>query len=353
MLKITKKRSNKAGLPPGSLIHVGERKTEKTRVTIIDYDNSNFQEKVVDNVEECFSFKETPTVTWINVDGIHDTEIIQKLGACFNLHPLLMEDILNTEQRPKLEDFESHIFFVLKMLSQDDKNRIKHEQFSMILGEKFVISFQELPSDIFDPIRDRIRSGKGRIRKMGPDYLAYALIDSIVDSYFPMLEKLGDKIESIEEELISEPVPETLQTIHNLKRDLIFLRKSVWPLREVVNGLQREESELVKKDTHVYLRDVYDHTIQVIDTIEAHRDMVSGMLDIYLSSLSNEMNEVMKVLTIIATIFIPMTFVAGIYGMNFEHMPELRWRYGYFAVWLVILSVMGSMLIFFRKKRWI
>jgi magnesium transporter len=341
------------GLPPGSLIHVGDRKTEKTRVTIIDYDNSNFQEKVVDNVEECFSFKETPTVTWINVDGIHDTEIIQKLGACFNLHPLLMEDILNTEQRPKLEDFESHIFFVLKMLSQDDKNRIKHEQFSMILGEKFVISFQELPSDIFDPIRDRIRSGKGRIRKMGPDYLAYALIDSIVDSYFPMLEKLGDKIESIEEELISEPVPETLQTIHNLKRDLIFLRKSVWPLREVVNGLQREESELVKKDTHVYLRDVYDHTIQVIDTIEAHRDMVSGMLDIYLSSLSNEMNEVMKVLTIIATIFIPMTFVAGIYGMNFEHMPELRWRYGYFAVWLVILSVMGSMLIFFRKKRWI
>jgi magnesium transporter len=351
--KLIKKISKKAGLPPGTLVHVGEKKTEKVKITIIDYDKTQFQEKVAESFEECVSFKETPTVTWINVDGIHDVEIIENLGKCFDLHPLLLEDVLNTEHRPKLEDFDSHLFFVLKTLISNEDGNIKYEQFSIVLGGNYVISFQETPGDVFDSIRDRIRKGKGRVRNKGPDYLAYALIDSIVDSYFSILEKLGDKIEGIEGDLINEPTPETLQAIHRSKRDLIFMRKSVWPLREVVRGLQRGESKLIKKGTEKYLRDVYDHTIQVIDTIETFRDMLSGMLDIYLSSVSNKMNEVMKVLTIIATIFIPITFVAGIYGMNFEYMPELGWKYGYFTVWLVIITVMALMIVYFKRKKWL
>jgi len=354
MPRIIKKVSKKAGLPPGTLIHVGEKKVEKTRISLIDYNVEQFQEKEVENIEESFPFKETPTVTWINIDGIHDVKVIEKIGRHFDLHPLLLEDILNTEQRPKMEDFETYIFVVLKMLTQGDKSgEIKSEQFSVVLGTNFVISFQEKEGDVFDPIRERIRHGKGRLRKMGADYLAYALIDSIVDSYFLILEKFGERIEVMEEELVTRPSQETLQAIHNMKRELIFLRKSIWPLREVVSGLQRGESKLIKKTTGIYLRDVYDHTIHVIDTIETYRDMVSGMLDIYLSSISNKMNEVMKVLTIIATIFIPITFVAGIYGMNFEYMPELSWRGGYFAVWAVILGVAAVMLTYFKKKGWL
>lgn len=340
-------REKKVGLPPGTLIHIGERKTEKVKITIIDYGEVYFQEKVAKNVDECFPLKGKATVRWINIDGIHQIDVIEKIGENFNLHPLILEDILNTEQRPKIEDFEEYIFIVLKMFYYDEKeNEIDTQQVSLILGPNFVISFQESERDIFNQVRERIRSGKGRIRKMGSDYLAYALIDAIVDSYFIILEKLGEKIEDIEEELVKNPTPETLQIIHNLKRDMIFLRKSFWPLREVVNGLERGESALIHESTRIYLRDVYDHTIQVIDTLESLRDMISGMLDVYLSSISNMMNEVMKVLTIIATIFIPMTFLAGVYGMNFEYMPELEWRLGYPLVWLIMLAIGISMLLF-------
>ncbi|HUW68486.1 MAG TPA: magnesium/cobalt transporter CorA [Candidatus Nanoarchaeia archaeon] len=354
MSRFFKKRTQKIGLPPGTLVHVGEKKIEKTKITIIDYDAEHLEEKVAKTVDECFSFKDKPTVTWINIDGIHEIEIIEKIGNHFDLHPLILEDIVHTEQRPKMEDFEHYIYVVLRLLTFDEiENEINAEQISIILGSNFIISFQEMEGDVFDHVRDRIRNSKGRIRKMGADYLAYALLDAIVDNYFVILEKLGEKIESIEEELVTNPRPETLQTIHELKREMIFLRKSVWPLREVVNSMERGESSLIQDSTTIYLRDVYDHTIQVIDTIETFRDMLSGMLDIYLSSVSNKMNEVMKVLTIIATIFIPLTFIAGNYGMNFEYMPELGWRWSYPMYWMVVLTVAAFMVIYFKRKKWL
>jgi len=349
-----KKRSTKAGLPPGTLVHIGEQKAEEARITVIDYDEARFQEKEIETVEECFLFKDKPTVTWINVDGIHEVEVLELLGECFGLHPLVLEDILNTDQRPKLEDFGDYIFVVLKTFSYNDQSdELEPEQISLILGPSFVLSFQEIEGDVFNPIRERIRNGKGRIRRTGADYLAYCLLDSIVDHYFVVLEQVGEEVEFLEEELVTNPTPETLQTIHNLKRDMIFLRKSVWPLREVIGALERGELSLIRESTGIYLRDVYDHTIQVVDTIETFRDMISGMLDIYLSSVSNRMNEVMKVLTIIATIFIPLTLIAGIYGMNFQYMPELGWRWGYPMVWLVMLVIGVLMLVYFRRKKWL
>jgi magnesium transporter len=354
MPKLTKKRSRKAGLPPGTLVHIGEKKSETPKIAIMDYDEANFQEKEIKTIEECFLFKDKPTVTWINIDGLHQIEILEKIGECYGLHPLVLEDILNTDQRPKMEDYYDYIYIVLKMLDQSNKsNEIVTEQISLILGPNFVFSFQEKEGDVFDPIRERIRNGKGRIRKMGADYLAYALLDSIVDNYFIILEKLGEKIELLEEKLVTHPTPETLQVIHHLKREMIFLRKAVWPLREVISGLERNESSLIKESTKIYLRDIYDHTIQTIDTIETFRDVVSGMLDIYLSSVSNRLNSVMKVLTIIATIFMPLTFLAGIYGMNFKYMPELEWRWGYPVIWLIMIGIGSFMLVYFKKKNWL
>lgn len=354
MRKIIKRISKKKGLAPGTLVHIGEKKAERVRITLIDYDESEFQEKEVERIEECFPFKDKPTVTWINIDGLHDTELIEKLGKHFNLHPLVLEDILNTGQRPKIEDFENYIFVVLKMLYYDEKeDEIRTEQVSLILEHNCVISFQEKIGDVFEHVRERLRKGKGRMRKMGSDYLAYSLLDAIIDNYFIILEKVGDKIERLEEIVVANPKPESLQTIHNLKREMIFLRKSVWPLREVINNLGKAESSLVHESTNIYLRDVYDHTIQIIDTIETFRDMLSGMHDSYLSSISNRMNEIMKVLTIFASIFIPLTFIAGIYGMNFSYMPELGWRWGYFAILAVMAGVGISMLLYFRRKKWL
>jgi magnesium transporter len=354
MPKLIKKRSKKAGFPPGTLVHIGEKKTETLRITIMDYEEASSQEREIKTIEECLLFKDKPTVTWINIDGLHQIEILEKLGECYGLHPLVLEDILNTDQRPKMEDYGDYIYIVLKMLDQGNKsNEIVTEQISLILGPNFVFSFQEKEGDVFDPIRERIRNGKGRIRKMGADYLAYTLLDSIVDDYFIILEKLGEKIEFLEEKLVTRPKPETLQTIHHLKREMIFLRKAVWPLREMISGLERNESSLIKESTRIYLRDVYDHTIQTIDTIETFRDMVSGMLDIYLSSVSNRLNSVMKVLTIIATIFMPLTFLAGIYGMNFKYMPELEWRWGYPFIWLIMIGIGTFMLVYFKKKNWL
>jgi Mg2+ and Co2+ transporters len=261
MPRLIRKASKKAGLPPGTLVHVGEKKAEKARITIIDYDDEHLQEKEAKTVKECFPFKETPTVTWLNIDGIHQVDIIEKIGQHFGIHPLVLEDIMNTGQRPKMEDFDNYIFIVLKMFNYDEEtSEIKAEQVSLILGPNFVISFQEREGDVFNPIRERIRNGKGRVRKMEADYLAYCLIDAIVDSYFLILEKLGEKIEVTEEELVTNPIRETLQTIHNLKREMISLRKSVWPLREVIASLERGGSTLIKETTGIYLRDVYDHT---------------------------------------------------------------------------------------------
>lgn len=306
------------------------------------------------SVEECKSYIRTQTVTWININGIHDSNIIERIGGQFGIHPLLLEDIMNTGQRPKMEDFEGHIFVVLKMLTYNEKaERVELEQVSIVLGSNFVISFQELEGDVFDSIRERIKTSKGHIRKMGADYLAYSLIDAIVDHYFIILENFSDKIETLEEELIEDPTPQTSAKIHNLKRELIFISRSVWPLRELTNSLERSESKLIKKTTLPFLRDVHDHTINIIDTIEAFRDTISGMHDTYLTKMSNHMNETMKVLTVIATIFIPLTFIADIYWMNFQFMPELSWKWAYPTVWGVIVVVGISMIFFFKRKKWL
>jgi len=354
MQEIFRRKAKKPGLESGTLVHVGETFAEKVKITIIDYDEQRFQEKEAKTVDECLPFKDRPTVTWINVDGIHQVDVIEKIGTHFGVHPLLLEDILHTAQRPKAEDFYNYIYIVLKMLRLNETtDEIEVEQVSLILGDNFVITFQETVGDVFDPVRERIRSNKGRVRKMGADYLAYALIDTIIDNYFVVLERLGEDIENLEEEVVLNPTRDTLQGIHDAKRDMLTLRRSVWPLREVISGLQRGESSLFKKGTLVYLRDVYDHTIQVIDTVEAFRDMVSGMMDIYLSSISNKLNEVMKVLTIISTIFMPLTFITGVYGMNFAFMPPKDQPWGFYASLAVMFGVVGAMLVFFRKRKWI
>ncbi|MFZ0482896.1 MAG: magnesium/cobalt transporter CorA, partial [Desulfobacterales bacterium] len=312
MPRFIKKQLRKAGTSPGTLIHIGEQKVDETQMTLIDYDEEHLQERVLDGIEEAFPLKDLPTVTWINIDGLHQLDIIEKVGQHFNIHPLVLEDIVNTGQRPKTEEFEDLIFVVLKMLHYDENlEKITSEQFSLVLGPNFLISFQEIQGDVFRTVRERIRKPKTRIRKAGCDYLAYALIDAIVDHYFLILEKLGENIEDLEEDLLENPSPETLQTLHEMKREMIYLRKQIWPIRELINSLVKGESSLINESTSLFFRDIYDHTIQIIDTIESYRDILSGMLDIYLSTLSNKMNEVMKVLTIIATIFIPITFVAG------------------------------------------
>ena len=352
MSRLIKKRSKTIGLPPGSLIHVGEKRTDEIKISVIDYDEKNFEEIEIKNVADCFPFKDKPSVTWINIDGISKPDIIENIGENYGFHSLVSEDILNTEQRPKFEDLDDYIYIVLKMLYQP-KDEILAEQVSIILGKNYVISFQETSGDVFQKIRERIRNGKGRIRKMGSDYLAYALIDSIVDNYYIVLETLGDKLEEIEDNVVNNPTPDTLKIIHGMKRELIFLKKQIWPLREVINNLNRAETTLIKKSIKIFVRDLYDHTIQVIDTIETFREMNSGMLDIYMSSVSNKMNEVMKVLTIFAAIFIPLTFIAGIYGMNFQYMPELGWQWGYFTV-IGFMTIVGiTLLFYFKNKKWI
>lgn len=352
--------SKKAGLSAGSFVFTGEKKTDKVTIDLIDYDEKNFNMKEIKNIEECLPFKEKPTVTWININGLHKIKLIEEIGELFNIHPLLIEDILNVNKRPKVEDFENYLFIVLKMMYLDDQTKmIEMEQVSLILGENYVITLQEQKGDVFDQIRERIKNGKGRIRKLGADYLCYALIDSIVDNYFVILERIGEIIEDIEEELMEQPSTETLYSIHTLKREMIHIRRSIWPLREVISTLLRGESVLINPSSDIFLRDVYEHTIQVVDTIETYRDMLSGMLDLYLSSISNKTNEVMKVLTIIATIFIPLTFVAGIYGMNFDpdispfNMPELEWYYGYPVALFVMFIISILMIIYFRRKDWL
>jgi len=353
MARFVKDVSCKTGLPPGTVIHCGEKKTETVKITLIHYDTDRFEEKELERVEESFPFGDRPTVTWLNIAGLHQTDVIEKTGDIIGLHPLLLEDIVTMGQRPKVEDFGDYIFVVLKMLRYGEESaEVEEEQVSLVLGSSHVITFQERESDIFRPVIDRLKNGKGRIRTMGADYLAYALIDTIVDRYFVVLEEIGEQVESVEEDLFARPSKKALEQLQDLKREMLFLRRSVWSLREVLSFLERGESSLIRKATRIYFKDVYDHTVQVIDTVETFREMLSNMLDIYLSSMSNRLNEVMKVLTIIATIFIPLTFVAGVYGMNFKFMPELGWPWGYPLAWAVMLSMAAGMILYFRKKKW-
>ena len=324
------------------------------RITVIDYDDKDLIERTVETAEKCLPFRDKATVTWINVDGLGDAPLIETLATQFGLHQLVREDILNTNQRPKVEDFEEYLYIALKMLRGDDQNAEANiEHVSVVLGANFVLTFQEQPGDVFEPVRERIRADKGRIRRMGAGYLTYCLLDAIVDGYFVVLEKRGELIEAIEDAVIAEPSPQTLQRIYRLKREGLFIRRSIWPAREVAAGLERSESPLLSNDIRMYLRDIYGHVTHVIDTAEALREMLSGIRDTYLSSISNRMNEVMKVLTIIATIFIPLTFVAGVYGMNFERMPELKWAWGYPMALGVMFAVAVVMLVFFRRKKWL
>ncbi len=353
MKRYGKRVAQKAGLEPGALIHIGEKRLAQTRFTIIDYDAQSFDEKTIDEVEASYAFKDTPTVTWIDIQGLQDTITIEKIGKYFHIHPLLLEDILTTGQRPKMEDLGESIFIVLTMFSLGDEDEILYEQVSIIIGPHYVISFQEGEQDIFGPIRERIRGGHGLIRRLGSDYLAYALLDAIVDNIFVVLEKLETKIEAAEEYVLANPDNTAIQTIHNLKNEALFLRKSLWPLREMVSQLEGSESDLIQPYMERYFKDLYDHTIQVIETVGTYWEIIAEIRDSYLSTLSNRMNEVMKVLTVFATIFIPLTFIVGIYGMNFDYMPELRWHAGYPTLMAGMLVLVIGMLIYFKRRKWL
>ncbi|UCH26106.1 MAG: magnesium/cobalt transporter CorA [Trueperaceae bacterium] len=353
MLRVHQGRASKAGLAPGSVVYTGEVEVETVTIELFRYDEGQLTEHQVSGLEQALALREPGQISWYNITGLHETELIQAFGEAFGLHPLVREDIASVGQRPKVELFEAHLFIVLRMLSLTEDGSPQSEQLSLVLGPDYVLTFQERPGDVFAPVRERLRRGKGRMRKLGADYLAYALIDVIVDSYFSVLEHYGDTLEELEEEILREPTPHSLERVNRLRRELLFLRKSIWPLRELMGTLQREESPVVSAVVVTFLRDAYDHSIQVIDTVETFREVLSGLHDFYLTSLSFKMNEVMKVLTIIATIFIPLGFLVGVYGMNFDVMPELHLRWGYPALWLFMVTLVAAMLVLFRRRRWL
>lgn len=344
--------SKKAGMPPGSLIHIGEKTNDPITITVMDYHTDGKVTELCTRDPTIISrYRDSPSITWINIDGIYDTSVIRVIGETFSIHPLTLEDLMNTTQRPKYEEYPEYLFLVQRMLTRSD-GEIRSEQVSMIVTKTCVLSFQERVGDVFDSIRLRIRN-KGKMINYGTDFLCYSLMDTIVDAYFEILESFGEDIEVLEDTLIQNPDPDTVVSIRRLKRDLIILRKAVWPLREALSSLERSDTPLISDQIGIYFRDIYDHTIQVIDAVETQRDLTGGMLDLYLSTISFKMNEVMKVLTIIATIFIPLTFIAGVYGMNFAYMPELDWEIGYPATLLLMFGISLLMLGYFRKKRWI
>ena len=348
------RRSAKAGLPPGSVMHLGEPSNQPVCLSLIRYDEGNFVELEDITLQQALAEMQKPGVVWLNVAGLHDVALLEQLGRTLDLHPLVLEDIANTNQRSKVEDYESYFYIVLKMIEyHSTTGEVEVEQVSLVLRYQALISFQEDKSDVFGPLRGRLRNTISRLRKQGADYLAYALIDAIVDNYFISLEQIGDEIEAVEEAISSESDTQPLPRIYRLKREMIALRRAVWPLRELIAAMQHSESPLITPGTAIYLRDVYDHTIQIMDTVESMRDLLSGMLDVYLSVLSNRMNEIVKVLTIFSTIFIPLTFLAGVYGMNFQHFPEIGWKFGYALFWLVCGAIALVMLLYFRRKRWL
>ncbi len=351
--RLIKKRIKSVGLPPGTLIHVGDRKVEQVDIHVIEYNEVDVNEVHVTRPDDLSDLIDKNHVTWININGLHNLDLIEQIGQLFNIHPLVMEDIVNTEHRPKFEDYEDYLFIILKMLTYDEANQeVISEQVSLVLTAGTVITFQEKPGDVFQGIRDRIFNSKGRLRKFGADYLTYALIDAIVEQFYIIIEKIELRMEKVEEELIQSPSNKTLNAIHRLRHDILYLRNTGWPLREIMNEFVHDDIPFINKSTEIYLRDVYDHSVQILEILDTVRDMITGMLDTYLSGLSNRMNEVIKVLTIISTIFIPLTFLAGVYGMNFRHMPELEWKLGYPLVWLIIIVLSFSMIIYFKRKKW-
>jgi magnesium transporter len=349
-----KHSSDKAGLPPGSLVHVGKTPDQACRISVIKYDNENFEEYEIQSINEVFNNNEESKITWVNIEGLRVVDVIEAIGNSFDIHPLVLEDILNTHQRQKFEDYENFLFVVLKALIPSSEDfSVEHEQLSMIVMSNIILTFKEKQDDLFDPLRHRLSNSKGRIRCLGSDYLAYAICDAIVDQYILTIDSMVDTIESTEDELLADPTRDTLFSIQNLRRELIFIRKNVLPIREVISEIQRSESLLLNQSTQIYFRDVYDHSLRVIESLDSYRELLNGLLEIYLSSISNKMNETMKVLTVFASIFIPLTFIAGIYGMNFEYMPELKWKWAYPALWIVFVIIPFVLLIYFKKKKWL
>lgn len=339
------------GAPPGTLFYNGEVRTDRIKITLIEYNETDFFEEEFYDLSDCLSFVKPNMVKWINVEGLHRTELVEEICRIYNIHPLTMEDIVHVDQRPKFEDYEHYVVAIMKMINYDRK--VNAEQLAVILTENTVISFQEPHNgDAFDIIRTRLRQSKGRVRKLGPDYLAYALMDAVVDCYFMAIEKIGDSIEEIEEDIIDASDKKSLLELYHLKREMIYLRKQVWPMRDMINNMIRSETTLINPTSDIYLRDLSDHVTRIIDTVETYRDLLSGIMDIYLSTNANKMNEVMKVLTIMSSIFIPVTFIAGVYGMNFDNMPELHTRNGYFITWGVMLAVIFGLMIYFKRKKW-
>jgi magnesium transporter len=354
MARFFKKRDKSIGLAPGSLVFIGEQKTETTRIRLMDFDKDLLEESQPDNIDEIAECVKTSTTSWVNIDGLHDTELVKKVGKLFDLHPLLLEDMLNTGQRPKLEDFDNCLFLSLKMLRYNaEKDEIASEQLSLVLGKTFLLTFQERPGDVFDPVRERIRKHRPRIRQSGVDYLAYALLDTVVDNYIYLIERLGERIEDLEDELFDNPTSAVMEKIHNMKREMNYLRKSIRPAREAIVELAKSESDMVNENIFPFLKDLQDLATQATEAIDIYRDMLTDDFNIYVSTVSNKMNDVMKVLTIFAAIFIPLTFVAGVYGTNFKHLPELEFKYSYPIFWGVLIIIGVSMVFYFRRKKWL
>lgn len=352
--KLMRSRSRKTALPPGSLVYVGDDAPHATRITMIDYDEQRVTERDLARIEECLAFRDQTSVTWINVDEINEPGLIATFGRVLGFHPLMLEDIMNTEQRPKLEDHGDYLYIVLKMLAWNaERGEIDIEQLSLVIGKNYIISFQERPGDYFDPLRARIREAVGRARKLGADFLAYALLDVVIDHYFLILDKLGERIEKVEDAVITRPLAETPAQIHALKRELLFVRRAVWPMREVMTSLRHLDTPLIARGTGIFLRDLQDHVEQVIDGVDTYQTLLSGLLDNYLSTISNRTNAVMRVLAVFSAVFMPLTFITGIFGMNFRDMPPLEWSWG-FGGTLTAMAVMGiAMVLYFRSRRWL
>jgi len=340
------------GQAPGTLIYTGKRHVEQVELEVFSYNEGEIQRQKSTSFKPIIEQCKDQRVNWINVAGLNNVELIDELGKHFELNTLMLEDVLGVDQRPKAEDFGDHLFFTIKMFHDRTAQGIEYEHLSFILGKNFVISFQEVPADIFDLLRDRLVNSYGKIRQKKSDYLFYRFIDTIVDNYFLVLDSLAEKLEELEEEVMGRPNNQTLHKLQRVRKETIYLRRSIYPLRESINFLIKSESKLISRETERFLTDVYDHTIQVIESLETYRDLHSSIMDLYMNMASNKMNEIMKVLTIMSTIFIPITFIAGIYGMNFQHMPELGYSWAYPAVWVLMLAVVVGMLIFFRFKKW-
>ena len=347
------KYKKKLGLSPGSIIYTGDKESQKLSIESFDYNSEHLEEKIHSKIEDVFHFKTTKSVSWLNINGLNHVDAIEKIGNHFNLHPLTLEDIVNTSHRPKIDDYDNYVFVVLKMLYYDDNEHVINEQVSFILGDNYVLSFQEAEGDVFDTVRERIRYAKGRIRTLGSDYLLYALIDAVTDHYFMVIETMSNKIEDLEDNLFNGFSQEEISIqIQNLKREILKVRRAIFPLREIISKIEKNENNFIKDKTIHYFRDVYDHIIQISENIEIYREMIWGLMDMYMTTISNKMNQIMKVLTIISTIFIPLTFLAGIYGMNFDNIPELHYKYSYFILWGIMVVLFLTMLYYFKKKKW-